>query len=63
MEETTFTVKELAEYLPDKPHENTIRNWTHKKLIPFHKVSHHKNSKLYFKKSEIDKWQENDRKV
>jgi excisionase family DNA binding protein len=45
-----FTVDTVCQYLDLKP--ATIYTMTHKKAIPFFK----KGKKLYFKKSQIDKW-------
>lgn len=47
-----LTLEELREYLPSKPAKITIYKWVEKRKIPFHK----KPRKLYFLKSEIDKW-------
>lgn len=49
-EDVIFVVKSLSEYLDLKP--ATIYSMTSRKQIPFYK----KGKKLYFKKSEIDKW-------
>lgn len=45
-------IRELAEYLPDKPAVPTIYGYVHRRAIPYHKNS----KKLYFLKSEIDAW-------
>ena len=47
-----FNLKELCEYLPDKPKEQTVYGWTHRGIIPFHKDL----KKCRFLKSEIDLW-------
>jgi hypothetical protein len=52
-----MTVEELIEYLPDKPSIHTVYYWTSKELIPFKKIG----KKLFFKQSEINKWNENNR--
>lgn len=53
-EDRWFNLKELCEYLPFHPAEQTVYGWTCSKerQIPFHKVG--KN--LAFLKSEIDEW-------
>ena len=53
-EEQWLNLKELCEYLPFHPAEQTVYGWTCSKerQIPFHKVG--KN--LAFLKSEIDDW-------
>lgn len=56
-EDVRMDVKELCNYLPNHPAEQTIYGWTSKGEIPYHKVSKH----LYFCKSEIDKWLEHGR--
>lgn len=48
-----FNIRELCEYLPDKPALATAYGWVHFKKIPVHK-GHSK--KLRFLKSEIDAW-------
>jgi predicted DNA-binding transcriptional regulator AlpA len=50
--ERWYDIKELAEYLPDKPAVPTIYGYVHRRTIPYHKNS----KKLYFLKSEIDAW-------
>jgi excisionase family DNA binding protein len=47
-----FNVKELCNYLPDKPTRATVYSWVHYRKIPFHKGS----KSLRFLKSEIDAW-------
>ena len=47
-----FGIKELCEYLPDKPAISTIYSQVHLRTIPFHKGAKH----LRFLKSEIDSW-------
>lgn len=51
-EDVWFSVKDLCEYLPNHPAEQTVYGWTSKHLIPFYK-----NGKcITFRKSEIDEW-------
>jgi excisionase family DNA binding protein len=47
-----LTLPELSEYLPNKPSEQTIYGWVHRREIPFHKIGR----RLAFKKVEIDGW-------
>jgi len=47
-----FDIRELAEYLPDKPAIATIYGYVHRRTIPHHKGT----KKLRFLKSEIDAW-------
>lgn len=47
-----FNLKELCEYLPDKPTKATVYSWASNGSIPVHKSS----KKLRFLKSEIDAW-------
>lgn len=47
-----FNLKELCEYLPDKPTKATLYSWVSTGSIPVHKSS----KKLRFLKSEIDEW-------
>ncbi len=50
--EKWYNLKELCEYLPDKPAQQTVYEWANKRIIPFHK----RGKKLFFLKSEIDNW-------
>jgi excisionase family DNA binding protein len=47
-----FNLKELINYLPDKPAKATVYSWVSLGLIPNHKGG----KKLRFLKSEIDAW-------
>jgi len=51
-EKEWLTIKELCEYLPDKPAIATVYGWVGHKQIPFRKSG----KKLRFLRSEIDKW-------
>jgi len=51
-EDVWFSLKELCEYLPTHPAEQTVYGWTSSRSIPFHK----KGKNIYFLKSEIDTW-------
>lgn len=50
-----FDLKELCNYLPDKPSKLTVYGWVSSHSIPFHKGT----KKLRFLKSEIDNWLSN----
>ena len=47
-----MNLKELREYLPSHPAEQTVYGWTSCHQIPFHK----KGKRIMFLKSEIDDW-------
>lgn len=47
-----LNLKELCEYLPNHPAEQTIYGWTSQKKIPYHKSG----KRIQFRKSEIDAW-------
>lgn len=47
-----FDIRELCEYLPDRPTVPTVYGWVHFRKIPVHKGG----KKLRFLKSEIDAW-------
>lgn len=51
-------IKELCNYLPDKPSKVTVYTWVRDRTIPFHKGA----KKLRFLKSEIDIWLKNGKK-
>lgn len=50
--EEWLNVKELCDYLPSHPAEQTVYGWTSSKFIPFYK----KGKNLTFLRSEIDLW-------
>ena len=50
--EEWLSVKELCDYLPSHPAEQTVYGWTSSHFIPFYK----KGKNLIFLKSEIDHW-------
>lgn len=52
-----LSVKELTEYLPDKPAKATIYTWTCLGKIPFRKYG----KKLFFDKDAIYEWNKNGR--
>ena len=49
-----FDLNGLIEYLPSHPKSQTVYEWVHKKIIPFHKSPETKM--LTFLKSEVDIW-------
>lgn len=63
MEETIFSTKQLSAYLPGKPHIETIKRWVNAGTIPYMPRVEKKGVPIFFKKSEIDKWIENGRKL
>lgn len=52
VEERWMSLKELREYLPSHPAEQTIYGWTSHHNIPYHK----RGKRIMFLKSEIDQW-------
>ena len=50
--EKWLNLKELCDYLPSHPAEQTVYGWTNRRQIPFHK----KGKRILFLKSEIDSW-------
>ena len=50
--EEWLNVKELCDYLPSHPAEQTVYGWTSSKFIPFYK----KGKNLTYLRSEIDLW-------
>ncbi|MGL5981108.1 MAG: helix-turn-helix transcriptional regulator [Phocaeicola sp.] len=47
-----MNLKDLCEYLPNHPAEQTIYGWTSLNKIPYHKCG----KRVQFRKSEIDAW-------
>jgi len=47
-----FSLKDLCNYLPNHPAEQTVYGWTSNHAIPFHK----NGKNIIFRKSEIDSW-------
>ncbi|MCD8287777.1 MAG: helix-turn-helix domain-containing protein [Porphyromonadaceae bacterium] len=52
-----MNLKELREYLPSHPAEQTVYGWTSCHLIPYHK----RGKSIMFLKSEIDSWLHDDK--
>lgn len=58
-EEALLTIDQLRDYLPETPARQTIYGWVNLRLIPYEKFG---GKRLYFKKSEIDRWLNNGRR-
>lgn len=54
-----MNVRELSEYLPDRPTMNTIYVWVNLKKVPFQKFG----KTILFEKDEIDQWNDLNRPV
>lgn len=54
-----FTIEKFLEYLPEKPARQTVYGWVNDRSVPYEKHG----KRLYFRKSSIDLWLENARKV
>lgn len=54
-----LSVKDLINYLPSKPAKQTIYGLVNNKNIPCHRI----NGRLFFDKSEINRWLEEKRKL
>lgn len=52
-----LTIKELSQYLPDKPKTTTIYNWVCQRKVPYEKHG----KKLFFNQQTIDEWNKNGR--
>ena len=50
--EQWMNLKELCDYIPSHPAEQTVYGWTSCHIIPFHK----RGKRIMFLKSEIDEW-------
>lgn len=50
--DTWLSLKDLCQYLPSHPAEQTVYGWTSNHFIPYHK----KGKNIVFLKSEIDEW-------
>lgn len=53
-EDQWFDLIGLIQYLPSHPKPQTVYEWVHKGIIPYHKSPETKM--LFFLKSEIDDW-------
>ncbi len=54
-----MSLTELRSYLPDAPAAQTVYEWTFKRKIPFEKFG----KRVYFRKSAIDEWLRNGRRL
>lgn len=54
-----MTVDELRSYIPGYPAKQTVYDWITKRKIPYEKY----DSRLYFRKSTINKWLVNGRRL
>ncbi|MFO7656343.1 MAG: helix-turn-helix domain-containing protein [Bacteroidales bacterium] len=54
-----FAIEELIEYLPEKPARQTVYGWINSRTIPYEKHG----KRCYFRKSLIDNWSANGRRV
>lgn len=54
-----LNISELIDYLPEKPARQTVYGWINYRSIPYEKHG----KRLYFKKSAIDLWLVNGRRI
>lgn len=54
-----LNIMELIDYLPENPARQTIYGWVNLRCVPYEKHG----KRLYFRKSDIDSWLANGRKV
>ncbi len=54
-----MTIEELMVYLPDHPARQTVYQWATNRSIPYEKFGR----RLYFRKSDVDTWLGNGRRV
>ena len=54
-----LTIEQFIDYLPDQPARQTIYGWVNLRCVPYEKHG----KRLYFRKSDIDSWLANGRKV
>jgi hypothetical protein len=55
-----FDLDQLIDYLPEHPAKQTCYGWVNGRRVPFEKFG---QKKLYFRKSAIDQWLANGRRV
>jgi len=58
-EERLMSIEQLIDYLIDQPARQTIYGWVNYRLIPYEKHG----KRLYFKKTAIDLWLANGRRI
>ena len=54
-----FTIEQLMDYIPEHPARQTCYQWIYARLIPYEKHGR----RLYFRKSDIDNWLNNGRRI
>ena len=57
-EDNLMTMEDLRDYLPENPARQTVYAWVNDRKVPYEKYGR----RLYFRKSEIDKWIANGRR-
>lgn len=58
-EKELMNLAEFVEYLPEKPANQTVYCWVNAHKVPYEKIG----KKLFFRKSDIDEWIKNGRKI
>jgi len=58
-EDYLMSMEDLREYLPEHPARQTVYGWVNNRKIPYEKYGR----RLYFRKSEIDRWLLNGRQI
>ena len=58
-EDYLMSMEDLREYLPEHPARQTVFGWVNNRKIPYEKYGR----RLYFRKSEIDRWLLNGRQI
>ncbi|MCK4921844.1 MAG: helix-turn-helix domain-containing protein [Bacteroidales bacterium] len=58
-EDNLMTMEDLRDYLPENPARQTVYAWVNDRKVPYEKYGR----RLYFRKSDIDKWLSNGRQV
>lgn len=54
-----LTIEQFLDYLPEHPARQTVYGWINQRCVPYEKHG----KRLYFRKSEIDSWLDNGRKL
>lgn len=54
-----LNIEQLIDYLPEHPAKQTVYGWINQRCTPFEKHGR----RLYFRKSEIDSWLANGRRI
>ncbi len=58
-EDPLLTIEQLIEFLPEHPARQTVYGWVNYRLIPYSKYG----KRLYFRKSDIENWLNNGRRM